>query len=366
MMVSDNKSSPKWNGSSGGPSQKFAARAESWADGLAILAHEGVGATGSVFQSIDWLKIWNETIGRVSGWPFMIGVWEVRQGSLAALLPLLLRRSSCLRVIEWADCGVSDYNCPILGASAPRDLDGARAMWKTILDTLPAADIVKFTKMPGALGNRPNPLANLPQAGLCAVHSNALAVPSTWEDYLQSLDRRFRKELRRSWRVFAKENGATFKVIDTQDDARRVFATLESQQRARFGEDEAYLLDRPEIASFYRQMAIKGVADGSAMLTALTYGDEVVATLLGLVERSRYVMVRISTHPTKWRYCSPGRLVIVETMRMLHGRGFDTFDFSIGDYAAKRRVVRFGRPAVAAWGAICGLCPCKKYDAALS
>jgi CelD/BcsL family acetyltransferase involved in cellulose biosynthesis len=62
-------------------------------------------------------------IGRVSGLPFMIGVWEVRTGTLAALLPLLLRRSSCLRVIEWADCGVSDYNCPSLGASAPRDLD---------------------------------------------------------------------------------------------------------------------------------------------------------------------------------------------------------------------------------------------------
>lgn len=198
-MASDNNSPPMWNGLSGGP-----ARAESWAGGLAILGHRGVGAIGSVFQSIDWLEIWNESIGRVSGLPFMIGVCEVRTGTLAALLPLLLRRSSCLRVIEWADCGVSDYNCPILRASAPRDLDGARAMWRTILDALPATDIVKFTKMPGALGNRPNPLANLPQASLCAVHSNSLAVSSVWEDYLQSLERCFRKELRRSWRVFTK------------------------------------------------------------------------------------------------------------------------------------------------------------------
>jgi CelD/BcsL family acetyltransferase involved in cellulose biosynthesis len=98
--------------------------------------------------SIGWRS---GMIGRVGGLPFMIGVWEVRTGTLAALLPLLLRRSSCLRVIEWADYGVSDYNCPSLGASAPRDLDGARAMWRTILDALPAADIVKFTRMPGAL-----------------------------------------------------------------------------------------------------------------------------------------------------------------------------------------------------------------------
>ena len=183
-------------------------------------------------------------------------------------------------------------------------------MWRTILDALPAAEIVKFTKMPGTLGNRPNPLANLPQASLCAVHSNSLAVSSTWEDYLQSLERRFGKEPRRSWRVFTKENGATFRVINSQDDARRVFAALESQQRARFGKGETYLLDRLEIASFYRAMTIKGVADGSAVLTALPCGDEVVATLLGSVDRSKFVMVRISTHLTKWRFCSPGRLVI--------------------------------------------------------
>ena len=37
-----------------------------------------------------------------------------------------------------------------------------------------------------------------------------------------------------------------------------MFAAPESQQRARFGKDETYLLDRPEIASFYRAMTIKG------------------------------------------------------------------------------------------------------------
>src|SRR5882757_8166967 len=57
----------------------------------------------------------------------------------------------------------------------------------------------------GCPGNRPNLLANLPQASLCAVHSNSLAVSSTWEDYLQSLERRFRKELRRSWRSSPKK-----------------------------------------------------------------------------------------------------------------------------------------------------------------
>jgi hypothetical protein len=100
-------------------------------------------------------------------------------------------------------------------------------------------------------------------ACLASQVKNLQRAQSTWEDYLQSLERRFRKEPRRSWRVFTKANGATFRVIGSHDE-RRVFAALESQQRAR-----------------------------------LPCGDEVVATLLGLVDRSRFVMVRISTHLTK-------------------------------------------------------------------
>jgi CelD/BcsL family acetyltransferase involved in cellulose biosynthesis len=50
-------------------------------------------------------------------------------------------------------------------------------------------------------------------------------------------------------------------------------------------------------------------------------------------------MVRISTSGVKeWSNCSPGRLVIVRTMQMLHAQGFRHFDFSIGNYAYKRRL----------------------------
>jgi len=42
--------------------------------------------------------------------------------------------------------------------------------------------------------------------------------------------------------------------------------------------------------------------------------------------------------------CSPGRLVIVQTMRMLHQEHYTTFDFSIGDYPHKRRLGTEQRP----------------------
>jgi CelD/BcsL family acetyltransferase involved in cellulose biosynthesis len=49
------------------------------------------------------------------------------------------------------------------------------------------------------------------------------------------------------------------------------------------------------------------------------------------------VMVRISNAGDKWSNCSPGRLIIERTMAALHRDGVRQFDFSIGNYAYKRR-----------------------------
>jgi CelD/BcsL family acetyltransferase involved in cellulose biosynthesis len=48
-------------------------------------------------------------------------------------------------------------------------------------------------------------------------------------------------------------------------------------------------------------------------------------------------MVRISNAGEKWSNCSPGRLIIERTMAALHRDGVREVDFSIGNYAYKRR-----------------------------
>ena len=48
-------------------------------------------------------------------------------------------------------------------------------------------------------------------------------------------------------------------------------------------------------------------------------------------------MVRISNAGEKWSNCSPGRLIIERTMAALHRDGVREFDFSVGNYAYKRR-----------------------------
>jgi CelD/BcsL family acetyltransferase involved in cellulose biosynthesis len=126
-------------------------------------------------------------------------------------------------------------------------------------------------------------------------------------------------------------------VTDT-DEALRLLAVLETQQSTRMHDlGQTYLLNEETSASFYRNLIVTGLHDGSTVMTALTCGEEIVATLLGVRSEQHYIMIRISNAGAQWSNCSPGRLIIAQTMAHLHAQGVRQFDFSIGNYAYKRR-----------------------------
>lgn len=296
-------------------------------------------AAATSFQNEGWLRAWYATIGRTVGEPLLVSVLDRRSSERAAMFPLILRTDGRLRLVEFADNGVSDSNAPILGPAAPQDAADAQAMWEPMQAAFSGADAVRFTKMPSEIEGRVNPLALLSAARRSSLSGNLVAIEGSWDDYLATLKGALRKQLRKSWRLFAAHEGAVFRRIDDPGEALRVLATLERQQGARLrAQGEPYRLDEPAFSAFYRAVTAEGVADGSVILTALMQGDAVVAALLGLTRGDRYVMVRISADAMRWANCSPGRLVIVNTMQSLHAEGFRLFDFSIGDYPYKRRL----------------------------
>jgi CelD/BcsL family acetyltransferase involved in cellulose biosynthesis len=301
----------------------------------------------TAFQTSHWLATWYRIIGDNIGEPILIDVLDRRSNTLVAALALIRRVDRGLRVIEFADDGVSDYNCPILGPACPSSFVESRALWAAIRSALPPADLLRFTKMPAEVDGRPNPLALSWSARASRLNSNVLAIDSGWAEYLRSLERRFRKELARSWRVFANHPGAVFKCIENPAEATWVLEALELQQIAHLQErGKLHILDKPRVAQFYRSLTVGGLANGNVILTALLCGDDVVAALLGVTIEKTYVMVRISRSNGNWSNCSPGRLLIVKTMEMLRARGYRHFDFSIGNYAYKRRLGVQPRPLV--------------------
>ena len=249
----------------------------------------------TAFQTPAWLAAWYATIGTAIGEPMLVTISE----PAPAKLPRSCRWCGAAIVASPSSSSPTAASATTTARSSDqprRSIAPARsALWRALRDALPGVDLLRFTKMPTTIDGRVNPLALIDIGHAASVNRNVVTIDGTWERYLKSLERRFRKEIGRSWRVFLGHDGAAFERIVDAERAAQVLAELERQQSAHLKERADYILDRPEVAAFYRKLLADGLADGSVILTALTHDTEVVSALLGIVRGDTFVMVRISS-----------------------------------------------------------------------
>lgn len=330
---------PTAEAASAAPAARRAARyvVETTTDWSAVSA--GWTGAGTPFQEKPWLDAWYAALRERPGLtPLLVTARDAASREVAVRLPLVLQRVGRRCSIGFADLDLTDYNAPALGPAAPRDAEGAAALWKAIRKALPRADLVRLTKMPLTLRGRPNPLALLPKAQPCALNGNVVVTGEDWDGWRRGLEKTVRKELERSWRVFSREPETSFEIVTDPEKAQRIVDAMEHQQEIRMRAKGAdYALDDPDFARFYRTLIERSLGSGEVLVSALMAGDEVVASLLGIRDAETYVMIRISNASGRWSNCSPGRLIIERTMAALHAEGCRSFDFSIGNYDYKRR-----------------------------
>lgn len=297
------------------------------------------------FQHPHWLRAWYDTLGCSEGRSPLWLVLQRRTGSGwvdAMLLPLVVQRRRGLREVAFADAGVVDYVAPIVapdwhGGAHP--LLAARAGWALLLPALRGHDVWRIEKMlPQTLpedGGIANPLALVWRTQPGEMFGNEFSVPGPWEGWRRSLDKRVRKEIERSWRVFERSPQARFERVTDPAQALALLQVLEQQQSKRMGGQRQYRLDRPPYRAFYRQLLQAGLDAGPVVMTALRDGEQVVSALFGVSNSQRYIALRQSIGGDAWKACSPGRLLDESTARHMHGQGCTLFDFGVGDYFHK-------------------------------
>lgn len=311
-----------------------------WAAFAPVWSAMGTEAATGPFQHRFWLDAWYGAFASAQEIePRIIVARDRADGRLAVALPLIVRSRRGLRIAQFADCDLTDYNAPLLGPAAPDDEVGAERLWRALVAAgLDDVDFVELKKMPVALGGRPNPLALLPYVARCAVDGNIVTTGDDYDAWRHSRGRSARKDLERCWRVFMRHENAAFRRITDVDEALDTLAVMERQQSSRMTElGQVYILDRSGPRTFYRELIASGLGSGDVVMTALACNGDVIAALLGIRDAARFVMIRISHAGAAWSNCSPGRLVIERSMAHLHGLGCREFDFGIGDYDYKRR-----------------------------
>jgi CelD/BcsL family acetyltransferase involved in cellulose biosynthesis len=290
------------------------------------------------FQQAHWQSTWYRVFGQSPDIePMLVTVSDRRCGRDTLLLPLVRRRVGLLRVIEFADLWVTDYNAPLIGRDAPYTRADAEALWNELQRALPEADLVRLTKMPLVAGGRNNPLAMIDGSRRSEFTGYVVHLPDDWDEYHQSLKKDFRGLLRRRWRRFTESGNAHLRWIEDPGEGLRVLSALQSQQTTRLATLGArHVFDDPRYLAFYERHVVDGMVNGSAVLTALVAEGEIVATFLGVVHGTHCTLIRSSQLvDRRWSPLGLGKLIIERSMHALHERGIRVFDLSIGDFAYK-------------------------------
>jgi CelD/BcsL family acetyltransferase involved in cellulose biosynthesis len=292
---------------------------------------------GTTFQHGHWLDAWYDAFDTVT--PLIAVISDAATRRKVALVPLIRRVQRGVRIVEFADLGLTDYNAPILDCEAPADEAGARVLCQALLAALrrlpDGVDLIRLRKMPANVGGKPNSLVSLGRVGSCSLNGNLIRIGDDFEVYRASIKR---MQLPRSWRVFNRIPGAAFRIIANVGEALTLLDTMDAQQQARMHRlGQEFILNDEVRGRFYRDLVIRGMREGYVVVSALTCDEGIVATLLGVRQGTNCVFLRISNAGQRWSHCSPSRLVIERTMASLHKDGVRNFDLSIGNYAFKRR-----------------------------
>jgi CelD/BcsL family acetyltransferase involved in cellulose biosynthesis len=291
----------------------------------------------TAFQNPIWLEAWYGAFSEAP--PLIAIVTDIITARRVALVPLILRVRHGVRVVEFADLNVTDYNAPLLADGVTFSAAQRRMISQSLLAALRklpgGIDLVRLRKMPSGSGERANPLAGLGRAGSSSLNGNIVSTGDDFEAYRASIKR---MQLARSWRVFSRLPGAAFRMIESVDEALKIIDVTDAQQQARMQKlGLEFVLNDQVHGKFYRGVVRHGLPKGYAVVSALTCDEGVVATALGIRQGDSFIFLRISNGGNGWKNCSPSRLIIERTMAALHQQGIRHFDLSVGNYAFKRR-----------------------------
>jgi CelD/BcsL family acetyltransferase involved in cellulose biosynthesis len=285
------------------------------------------------FQTQAWLLPWYQIVAPAHGiLPIFVTVRDVISGRPMMLLPLCLRRERGIVTIKFPDCGVSDYNSPLLSPNFQPSANEFEALWNDISRALPRADLISFEKMPEFIGNRLNPMVRLTGSRSMRVRAWGFDLPKSRAEYDKSLKYTVRKRLRRNCRKFELEGPVRFVRAISEVQAREIFKVLRQQRWERCVELGRHdILSEPAFFRFYESVIFDNWTKRFGVLSALIVGEEIAATLFALNHRGRYLILIHCFETGRWDPNSPGIAAINRAITDQIEAGATYFDLTVGN-----------------------------------
>ena len=286
-------------------------------------------AHGSVFQSHPWIDAWLRHDPDAKAWRLHVAVAR-RDGQVAAILPLAIRRYHGVRILEFAAQRFSDY-CDGIG---PPDL--LQELWLDVVRR-GGFDVVRLKNVPLDAVTRPA-LASSGMSFLTDADDEvSLRLASVWPDgeaWLRTLNKKKKSNNARGWRMLAESGEVTVECFRQAIPAEvvRHLAELKSQWlRETEAEWSALLAGGPGLLIAFTE-SLARVDRLHAFV--IRCGGEIVAGAVNAVHGKR-VWAFFSAYDPRFQRASPGILLMTEYTRRAFDEGFEEIDYLRGNETYK-------------------------------
>lgn len=300
-------------------------------DALAALEVIEGGLLATGFQTLNWLTVFYDEVAHARrAMPRLAVVTDSESDQVVLALPLVVAKEGLLRVASLAAFDGVGHGGPLLGSEPLSDADRVRDIWRTLRAAIRDVDLIRLERMPAEIGGRPNPLIDRFGSSTSRASAHRLVIADTFDSYLQGLGKKYRKDLERCHRLWQSEDNPRLFCAETDDEIAHVFATMEEQQAvwhaARGTKD---IFAERSNREFLERLAFDGADAGVTSLFALEAGGRIVATLFGLTHDGVFSLLCISTGGEQWSHLSPGRLIVLETVKHLSAQGVRCFELGV-------------------------------------
>jgi CelD/BcsL family acetyltransferase involved in cellulose biosynthesis len=286
-----------------------------------------------VFQSREFLNVWRDTIGSASAGriePYLIVVKDGdRQPVL--YLPLAIETKFNVRLLRFWDCGVADYNAPILAAGRTLSREEFADVWSKILSLLPRFDVIDLKKVASDIAGVSNPLTYLDCTAFAeSGHAIALTALRDGADPPRAVVKA-RRKLAHNREGLSRSGEARFIANPSDATLAQVTERLLALKRQRYLRSQTPdFLAEPGVEHFYREMMSPGRLGTVSHLSALMVNDAVASAHLGFIGRERFYYI-FPAYDAAFARHRVGHLLLQYLVDQSVEQGFDTFDLGIGD-----------------------------------
>jgi CelD/BcsL family acetyltransferase involved in cellulose biosynthesis len=288
------------------------------------------------FQHYSWLSTVWETVGRTRPGRLAIVLVSDMTGNPLMLIPLVERRQGGIRVLEFIDYELSDYNAPLIRRAFIDELGGGgfRPLWQKILTRIGSVDAVRLEKMPPVIDGVENPFLQLDTQQ----EHWTFQAPLTggFDAFVSRRTKRFMRNLHRRRRNLAKLGTVELRTATDPQEAMLLLDEIFRYRAIRcqeMGLENTYE-SNPSYMEFYREMCRRELG-GIVRVGSLTVDGRMVAAHLSLVFRSRlYGLIQASDF-TNFGLYSPGGLMMLELIKQCCDQGISTVDFTLGSETYK-------------------------------